>query len=198
MERAVRRPVPAIRADACGESANSTSKYQSDGRTRTRTHNPASVSRTQGRSDRLAHCASDGVPRALSLRTASVSPDSSRKASHAGTTGDAYSAHGQADAHCTEASHSDDDHGHRTGNTSERLDSFGAHAAATRMDRGWSFDGRCDGSRAHRLDLHRPRDEPGLQKRGYAGTAWRHVYGCGVSPDAKCQGAVCYQRCPCF
>src|SRR6266567_3258412 len=115
MERAVRRPVPAIRADACGESANSTSKYKQDGSTRTRTRNATTISLPQGCPDQLAHCASDGVPRAFGLRTASIAPDSSRKASHPRAPGATYSANSQADAHCTEASHSNDDHRYRTG-----------------------------------------------------------------------------------
>src|SRR6266852_5192335 len=92
MECTVRHPVSAIRADACRESADGPGKYQRGGHVGARAHNAASVSCTQGCPDQHAHCASDGVSRSLGLRTASVSPDSYRKESHAGTPGDTYSA----------------------------------------------------------------------------------------------------------
>src|SRR5260370_13322203 len=110
MEWGVRRPVSAIWADACGESTDSSDKYQPGGRTSARPHNTTAVSHPQGCPDQHAHGAGNRVPRALGLRTASDSPDDCRKEALAGTPGDTYNANGQTDAHCTDDPHSD--HGH--------------------------------------------------------------------------------------
>ena len=85
MECAVRRPVSAIRADACGESTHGSGKYQPGGHVSARSHNATAVPHPQGCPDQRAHCAGSGVPRALGLRTASDTSDDCRKESHAGT-----------------------------------------------------------------------------------------------------------------
>src|SRR5437667_12857644 len=107
MECAVRCSVPAIRADACSESTDGSGKYQPDRHASARSHNATPVSHPQGCPDQHAHYAGSGVPRALGLRTASDTSDDCRKESHAGATGDTYSANGQADTYRTEDPHSD-------------------------------------------------------------------------------------------
>src|SRR6266567_4088433 len=118
MECAVRRSVPAIRAAACGESPDGSDKYKRGRYSSARANNAKKVSHPQGCPDQHAHRASGRVPFALGFRTTSNAPDYCRKESHTGTTGDTYSANGQANAHCTEDPHSDHDHCYPADNTS--------------------------------------------------------------------------------
>src|SRR6266567_3315563 len=106
MERTVRRSVPAIRADSCGGSTDDSDKYKRGRNSSSRANNAKKVSHPQGCPDQHAHRASGRVPLALGFRTASNTPDDCRKESHTGTTGDTYSANGQANAHCPEDLHS--------------------------------------------------------------------------------------------
>src|SRR6266567_3471929 len=82
MERAVRRPVPAIRTGACGESTAGSGKYQPGGHAGAGSCNPTAVPHSQGSPDQHTHCAGSGVPRALGLRTASVPSSNCIKESH--------------------------------------------------------------------------------------------------------------------
>src|SRR5260221_9235025 len=119
MECTVRRPVPAIRTAACGESTDGSGIYQPDRHVSTRSHNATAVSHPQGCPDQRTHGAGSGVPRALGLRPASDSSDDCRKESHAGSPGDTYNANGQTDTYGAEDSHSEHSHCDSTGNASE-------------------------------------------------------------------------------
>src|SRR5947208_12856324 len=101
MERTVRRPVPAIRAAACGESAAGSDKYEPDKHTGTESRNHTAVSHSQSSPDQHADCAGSGVPRALGLRPASVPSGNCLKESNAGTHDDPYNASGQTDSSWT-------------------------------------------------------------------------------------------------
>src|SRR5437764_5579065 len=141
MERAVRRPVPAIRAATSSESTAGSDKYQPGGHVGAASLNPTAVPHPQGSPDQRGHCAGSGVPRALGLRATGFTSNDCHKESDAGTPDDAYNASGQTDANCTEDSHSCHHHCYPASNASERLGSFGAIAAATRVDGSRSFNG---------------------------------------------------------
>src|SRR6266516_917421 len=141
MERAVRRPVPAIRTGACGESTAGSGKYQPGGHAGAGSCNPTAVPHSQGSRDQHTHCAGSGVPRALGLRTASVPSSNCIKESHTGTHGDPYNPSDETDICWKEDTHADHSHCNCTGNASERLGPFNANAPATRVDGSRSLDG---------------------------------------------------------
>src|SRR5579884_1309278 len=134
MECAVRRPVSAIRADTGGKSTSGSDKYQSGGYPCARRFNVEGIPHLQSCSDRCAHGAGGGVPRALGLRAASISFNDGGKESHAEPFGDTDNTKGQADESRTEDLHFCRAHCNPAGSASKWLGSFGANTAATRLD----------------------------------------------------------------